>query len=181
MAQCGQANGYSGSRTTHGALFLLRKEFLPLLLAAAVWGSEWRGQRVKFKCDNSTVVATLERRTSRVALLMHLLRALHYVSAYFSFTWQVVHISGKSDTIADALSRDNAKKHSLCVHSWNSGSSGTLCFSFITGNRLELSRLEIAAQRFFFSGLAPSTKRVYQSGQSSYIRFCNSDLRSFTG
>ena len=86
VAQCGQVNGYSGSGTTQGTVFLLRKEFLPLLLAAAVWGSEWRGHRVKFECDNSTVVAALERRSSRVPLLMQLLRALHYVSAYFSFT-----------------------------------------------------------------------------------------------
>ena len=59
VAQCDQANRYSGSGTTHGALFLLQKEFLPLLLAAAVWGSMWREKRIKFKCDNSTVVSAL--------------------------------------------------------------------------------------------------------------------------
>ena len=60
-----------------------------------------------------------------------------------------------------------AQKHS------RPGSARGARLSHIAGNRLELSRLDNSARHFFSSGLALSTKRVYQSGQSSYLNFGN--------
>ena len=119
------------------------------------------------------MVVALERCTSRGPLLMHLLRALHYVSAYFPLRGRQF-IYQESPTPWWMLYLATTLKIILFVFTARTrlhvGSSGTPCFSFITGNRLELSRLEIAAQRFFSSGFASSTKQVYQSGQSSYIQ-----------
>ena len=119
------------------------------------------------------MVAALERRTSPISLLMHLLRALYYVSAYFLFKGQAVHRSEKSDTIADALSRDNAKiAFYLCSQlelgftpvplnsllQFYHQSTGTLT----TGDR---------CSSLLFLWFCPSKKRVYQSGQSATYVF----------
>ena len=37
------------------------KELLPIVLAAAVWGSQWKGLTVKVRCDNAAVVAIVNR------------------------------------------------------------------------------------------------------------------------
>jgi len=36
------------------------KELLPILVATAVWGKEWSGKTVKFRCDNQAVVSILQ-------------------------------------------------------------------------------------------------------------------------
>ena len=35
------------------------KELIPIVLASAVWGSEWKGSVGRAGCDNSAVVAIL--------------------------------------------------------------------------------------------------------------------------
>lgn len=48
------------------------KELLPIVLATAVWGRLWAGQRVLTRCDNMAVVHVLQSRTSRHPLVMYL-------------------------------------------------------------------------------------------------------------
>ena len=61
------------------------------------------------------MVSELERRPNRVPLIMHLLRALHFLAAYFSFTWKSVQNSRNANTIANAESRNRAERAlSLC-------------------------------------------------------------------
>eukprot|EP00731_Ephydatia_muelleri_P000372 Em0001g372a len=40
------------------------KELLPIMVAAAVWGTRWRAQKVLCHCDNQAVVAVLNSRSS---------------------------------------------------------------------------------------------------------------------
>ena len=54
------------------------KELVPIVIAAAVWGPEWRGLRVTCLCDNQAVVAVMGSRSCRDRHLMHLLRCLFY-------------------------------------------------------------------------------------------------------
>ena len=83
------------------------KELVPIVIAAAMWGRCWSGQVVCCRCDNSAVVAVLNRRTSRDSELMHLLRCLIFFEAKFSFRMVSAHIAGSQNTLADDLSRDN--------------------------------------------------------------------------
>ena len=80
------------------------KELLPILLASATWGKVWRGEIVLFPCDNQTVVSALAKSSSRDNIVMRLLRLLHFVAAFYSFTWVSMHIPGVSNVAADALS-----------------------------------------------------------------------------
>ena len=55
------------------------------------------------------MVHILNSRTSNDPNIMHLLRSLLKVAAYLSFTFVAVHIPGKTNGIADALSRFSLK------------------------------------------------------------------------
>ena len=82
------------------------KELLPVVLAAAMWGNNWRRARVCFRCDNMAVVNLLKSCTSKDCVLMHLLRCLVFYAAYFRFDF-VAHVPGSHNTAVDAIFRNN--------------------------------------------------------------------------
>jgi len=82
------------------------KKLLPIVLAGMVWGSEWKDKRVCCHCDNLSVVEVLNNGYSKDATLMHLLRSLFFISEHYQFLVDAVHISGKENGQADALSRN---------------------------------------------------------------------------
>lgn len=84
------------------------KELVPVVLAAAVWGSKWAGQNVMAHCDNAAVVAVLRTGDSKEPEVMHLLRCLAFLKANFQFTLFSSHICGKINHLADALSRNDS-------------------------------------------------------------------------
>ena len=83
------------------------KELVPIVIAAAVWGPNWKGLTVRAMCDNSAVVAAINSGTSRAQEAMHLLRCLAFICAKFNFSMHANHIPGVDNTLADALSRNN--------------------------------------------------------------------------
>ena len=85
---------------------IANKEFIPIVIAAALWGKSWSGRVVCCRCDNEAVVAVLNKRTSRDGDLMHLLRCLIFFEAQFSFKLVATHIAGSLNTRADDLSRN---------------------------------------------------------------------------
>lgn len=52
-------------------------------------------------------MAVLNAGYSHDPLIMHLLRSLYFVKAYFDLDLRVVHIPGKDNVVADAISRDD--------------------------------------------------------------------------
>ena len=85
---------------------ITQKEVLPAVLACTVWGHQWKAKRIQLCCDNEAAVAVLNARYSRDPLIMHLLRSLFFVKAYFDLNLWAVHIPGKDNVVADAISRD---------------------------------------------------------------------------
>ena len=83
------------------------KELVPIVLAAAVWGSCWKGKNVMSYCDNAAVVAILNKGDCKEPQAMHLMRCLAFLKAKFQFSLFATHISGVNNDLADALSRDN--------------------------------------------------------------------------
>ena len=49
------------------------KKLLPIMMACAIWGHQWRNQQVLVKCNNMAVVQVITNLTSRDPMLMHLL------------------------------------------------------------------------------------------------------------
>ena len=82
------------------------KELFAVVFACATWGRQWRGTRVHCRCDNQAAVCAIAGRSCRDPSLMHLLRCLFFVEAWFNFDLVAVHISGVSNTLADDLSRN---------------------------------------------------------------------------
>ena len=83
------------------------KELLPVVVAAATWGPSWAAtSRVRFHCDNQSIVHDIQSRTSRHPHMMHLLRCLAFLEARYQLEFSCVHIPGIRNDLADDLSRD---------------------------------------------------------------------------
>ena len=83
-------------------------ELLPIVLSSVILGAALRGQRVTVHCDNAGAVAVVNSGYSRVHGIMHLLRCLFFIRAYYEFSVQAVHVKGVNNVWADAISRNNA-------------------------------------------------------------------------
>ncbi len=78
-----------------------------MVAAAATWGPNWSGKRVRFHVDNIAVVAVIQRQAPKNLLLTHLSRCLSFYAAMYHFDFTATHIPGSKNTAADALSRNN--------------------------------------------------------------------------
>ena len=78
-------------------------ELLPIVLASAVWGPQWHGQTVLGYCDNTGAVAVANSGYSKAPRIMHLLRCLFFIRAYYQFSMHVVYIEGANNIWADAI------------------------------------------------------------------------------
>ena len=83
------------------------KELLPVVIAAAVWGTNWRRGCICFRSDNQAVVDIINSRTSKDDLNMHLVRCLVLYAVIYGFNFMAEHIPGVQNTAADAISRNN--------------------------------------------------------------------------
>ena len=82
-------------------------ELVPIVVASAIWGWQWRGQRVCFHSDNDSVVRVVNKGYSPDPALIHLMRCLSFFAAYFRFHFVALHVPGVLNEAADALSRGN--------------------------------------------------------------------------
>ena len=85
---------------------IVAKELLPIVVAAAVWGPVWAGKTVRARCDNQSVVSTINSGSCREVEAMHLRRCLAFMEARRGFHMVADHIRGVENVIADALSRN---------------------------------------------------------------------------
>ncbi len=83
------------------------KELMPIILAVMVWGRSWFGCHVHCHCDNEAVVTILGSRYALNPDLMHLLRWLFFLEAYYKLHISASHIRGVDNILADNLSRNN--------------------------------------------------------------------------
>ena len=81
------------------------KELFPIVLAAHIWGSRWQGLRIQFLCDNRGVADAISKRFCHDSALGTLLRSLFLAAARHSFWVSAAHLPGRSNGIADSLSR----------------------------------------------------------------------------
>lgn len=84
------------------------KELIPIALACALWGINWKGTRVRANGDNEAVVAVLNSGYSRDQVFMHLLKCIFFFCARFDFRLSAEHIPGHLNRLADAISWNDA-------------------------------------------------------------------------
>ena len=100
-------------------------EILNIVVALKVWATHWANQRIRIHCDNMAVVEVLSSGRARDPTLALIARNIWLICAIFHIHIVVVHIPGKSNILADLLSRwqftaDNCKNlaHILPDYSW---------------------------------------------------------------
>ena len=82
------------------------QELFAIVAAALTWGHLWTRKKILFHCDNLPIVQAWEGKRSKQPRVMSLLRTLFLVAARSNFNIVLKHIPGKSNGIADALSRN---------------------------------------------------------------------------
>ena len=87
------------------SLSIAVKELIPIVLAAQIWGCQWKHRIVEFKCDNLAVVSCSQGCFCKDRHLAFLLRELSIVAILSNFSFTSSHISGSRNCQADALSR----------------------------------------------------------------------------
>ncbi len=81
------------------------RELYPIVAAAVVWGEHWKCKQIIFLCDNEATVNILNKGRSKCLYIMKLMRNMTWLALKQNFTFKSRHIPGKSNIIADALSR----------------------------------------------------------------------------
>jgi len=64
------------------ALSIVVKEFIPVVLAAAIFGRQWQGHLIQFSVDNMLVVHILNSTYSKDPHLMHMIQVLVFLAAH---------------------------------------------------------------------------------------------------
>ena len=85
---------------------IMAKEILPIVLSCAVWSPILARRKVLFQCDNSSVVAALQKGSAKGNVVMHLLRCLWFFVAHYDIMLVAEHIAGADNSTADHLSRN---------------------------------------------------------------------------
>ena len=83
------------------------KEMCAIATACEMWGEQWKGRTVTFWCDNEACVHSIIKRscTLKRADVMVLIRIIADLANRHHFIPYIVHIPGKLNLTADALSR----------------------------------------------------------------------------
>ena len=87
------------------SLCIAYKELFPIVLACHVWSDNWARKRVECLWDNTVVASVITSGTSKDDQLMHLVRELYLVCTRHNFKVTAKHVPGKTNRLADALSR----------------------------------------------------------------------------
>ena len=86
------------------------KELVPIVVGVVLWGVHWAGKRICCLCDNTAVVAAVNKGAARDPMLAHLLRILAFATAVLDIQVTACHLPGVHNTSADALSRNRVQQ-----------------------------------------------------------------------
>ena len=81
------------------------RKLFPIVIAAILWGKYWSAKRIKFYCANLGTVQIIRKGRSKVNYINQLMRRLTWCSVKYNICLYAEHLPGKSNVIADALSR----------------------------------------------------------------------------
>ena len=95
------------------------EELTPIVNAVELWGKKWQGKLLLVQSDNTATVAMVNIRTSHDTEAMHLIRCIIFILAKFQLKLSAVHIPGKENKLADALSNNNLSFFALYSQSQN--------------------------------------------------------------
>ena len=80
------------------------QELFAILVAATTWAQRLCDKRICFCCDNESIVKTWQRKSGKHPQIANLFRRLFLLAANHNFTIALIHVPGKENGIAYALS-----------------------------------------------------------------------------
>ena len=120
------ASGNVGYAAVYGSQFLAHKwcdklkhhqitvkELFPITLALEIWGKSMKNSKVLFLSDNQAVVEVINKKSCKDKTLMSLLRRLVVSALRNNIMFRAKHIQGKTNVVADHLSRFQFQKAKL--------------------------------------------------------------------
>ena len=84
---------------------IVHLEMINILVAIRAWAGRWANHKILIHCDNQAVVAIMASSKTRDLTLAAIHRNILMECAKFDIELNTVHIAGKSNVVADALSR----------------------------------------------------------------------------
>jgi hypothetical protein len=84
---------------------IARLEFLNLVIASKLWGAQWKGLRISFRCDNAACCSVLNTGKGRDGYMLQCAREIWYLSARYDFVVTARHVPGIDNIVSDSLSR----------------------------------------------------------------------------
>ena len=85
-------------------------EFVPVVLALAVWGNRLKNKKIKFNIDNLALVEILNSQTSKSKRVMNLMRTFVLYTLQNNIIFRAQHIFGKFNCISDSISRQQCQR-----------------------------------------------------------------------
>ena len=160
---------FAGMWPEFGDINVAIKEFIPIVIAAEVWGLSWSRKRILFKSVNSAVVAVLKSGLCRDRHLAYCLRELAIRAVLFSFTYSDCHIPGQKIWPLMRCPIFVAGFQVVCPQ-WKSD----LHLSALgPTSQAIISTLDENGNSLLLKAWAPSTIRSYSSARHQFIGFCN--------
>ena len=84
---------------------IVHLEMLNILAALQVWQSQWSNRKVEIACDNLAAVQVLTSGRTRDLTLAAIARNIQFQAALMNISLKFTHIPGKTNVLADLLSR----------------------------------------------------------------------------
>ena len=76
-----------------------------MILSCGIWAPYLLKLSVQFECDNTSVVAAIQKGSVRDDTSMHLLICLSFFLSHYDIDITIVHVAGVTNCAADHLSR----------------------------------------------------------------------------
>lgn len=89
------------------------KELFPITLTLEIWGHCMENHKVLFLSDNQAIVEVINKKSCRDPILMSLVRRIVIAALHFNILFRAKHIPGKTNVVADHLSRFQFQKAKL--------------------------------------------------------------------
>ena len=148
--------------------------YLPVVVAALVWGQEWRGQTVLARCDNSAAFAIVNSGSSNNPCNCDTAWRT-YVAATREFVIKATHIRGVGNVAADALSRNDLPSFCACYPQAEGQGTTIPLEVFDVILPVEPNWMErdcMIVEHYCKQALTQSTQQFYNSAKRRYAQFC---------
>ena len=137
------------------------------------------GQIIQFVIDNKSVMDIISGIYSREPHLIHMIEPLSFLQPIMTSGFTVSHIEGKQNSLADALSRNNASFFLQQVPK-ASRIPSTIPQPLLELLAINIHSLDSVVRSYYTAGLATSTHKSYASAKRCFLAFCeNFGLKPF--